>query len=597
MKIKTNKGFSLVEVIVAATVFAVVAMAIYQGFISITNLVALSREKIVAVDLINSEFELVRNLSYANVGLQTGIPHGVLLATSTVSKDGKTFDVVRTIRNIDDPFDGTIGGSPNDLSPADYKMIQIKISCENCKNPVNLEAVSNIAPKNLETASANGAIFVKVFDANGNPVPQAEVHVQAVGLGINIDETTNNDGLLALVDVPPANNAYSISVSKNGFTIDRTYPVSVGNPHPTKPDATVLLQQLTQVSFVIDKVSIINVRSKDLQCGPVTDVPFTLSGAKLIGTDPDVLKFSGNYSTGASGVKTLNSMEWDLFTLVVGGGLNLAGVNPPSPFSILPDSTQNVDIIVAEGAPQNLLVTVRDNVTGLPLSGVKLTLTQGSFSEVKVTGQGYLGQTDWSGGGGQGDFVDETKYWNLIGSIDVNSPAGEIKLKKVFSDYLPFGMLTSSVFDTGTSSNFSNIIWAPTDQPPQTGTNSVKLQFASSPDNTGATTWNYLGPDGTGSTSYTLVNNNINSIHNGDRYFRYIVFLSTENTKKTPNVSDVAIVYTSECIPPGQALFSGHSSGNHDLMLEKNGYQTKTLDVNLILGNDWKSIETTMSPE
>jgi prepilin-type N-terminal cleavage/methylation domain-containing protein len=44
LKIKSG-GFSLVEVIVAATVFSVVAMAIYQGFISITNLISVSRDK------------------------------------------------------------------------------------------------------------------------------------------------------------------------------------------------------------------------------------------------------------------------------------------------------------------------------------------------------------------------------------------------------------------------------------------------------------------------------------------------------------------------------------------------------------------------
>lgn len=597
MKIKTNKGFSLVEILVATAVFAIVAMAIFQGIFSINALVSASRDKVVAIDLINSEFELIRNLSFVNVGLQNGIPRGVLLATSTITKDGRQFNITRTIRNIDDPFDGTIGGSPNDLSPADYKMVEIEALCLSCKTPLDFSATANVSPKNLETASTNGALFVRVFNANGNPVPQADVHITNFALGININDTTDNNGLLAVVDVPPAQNSYRIVTSKSGYTTDRTYATSTSNPNPLKPDATVLLQQLTQISFVIDKVSTINVSSKNMQCASVANVPFNIAGAKLIGTDPDVLKFSGDYSTDGSGIKILNNMEWDMFNLTVGGGFDLAGINPPPPFMVLPDSIQNVDIVLAEGIPNNLLVTVKDSATELPLSGVNLTLDQGSFIANKVTGQGYLEQTDWSGGSGQTNFTDPTKYWSNDGNVETNSPAGELKLIKVLGSYVLSGILASSIFDTGTSSNFNNIVWTPTDQPPQTGVESIKFQLATSPNNTATTTWQYLGPDGTSGTYYTISNNNINTIHNGDRYFRYKIFLSTEVDNKTPNIASIAVTYTSDCIPPGQALFSGLSSGNHDLLLEKSGYQTKTYEVNIITNDDWQSIEANMSPE
>lgn len=585
----------MIEVIVASAIFAVVALAIYQGFFSITNLVAASRDKIAMIDLVNSEFELIRNLSYSNVGLQGGVPNGVLSATSTTIKDGRQFEIVRTIRNVDDSFDGTIGGSPNDLSPADYKMVQISVSCLSCKNPLDFSAIANVAPKNLETASTNGALFVRVFDANGNPVPQANVSVSNSATGISINDTTNNEGLLAIVDIPPAQNAYRIVATKSGYTTDRTYPSSVSNPNPIKPDATVLLQQLTQVSFIIDRVSVINVRSKDLQCAAVPDVPFSIAGAKLIGTSPDVLKFSGDYFTDGSGEKNLNDIEWDTFNLTVGGGFNLAGLNPISPFNILPNATLNVDIIIADGTPNNLLVSVKDSATSLPLSEVNLTLTQGSFLATKVTGRGYMEQTDWSGGSGQTNFSDPSRYFNDDGNIDTASPAGELKLVKVLDNYVPAGILTSSIFDTGTSSNFTNLIWNPTDQPPQAGADSVKFQVATSPDNTATTTWQYLGPDGTAGTFYTIANNNINPIHNGDRYFRYKIFLSTEVTDKTPNIASVAMVYTSDCIPPGQALFSGLIPEAYNLLLQKTGYQDQNYGVN-VTDSGWQSIETTMSP-
>jgi len=596
-KLKNRSGFSLIEVLVAAGIFSIVAVSIYSSFTSLTSLISNSRDKIAATALLNEQFELVRNLAFSKVGLVQGIPSGVLPATTTVVKDGRTFTIVRTIRNIDDPYDGTIGGSPNDLSPADYKMVDITISCSACKNFTTVSGVANVAPKNLETASTNGALFIKVFDANGVPIQNARVQVTNSAAGVNLDEVTDNTGTLAIVDAPPGTNAYRIIASKTGYTTDRTYATSSGNPNPVKPDATVLLQQVTQVSFVIDKVSTINVSSKDLQCAAIANVPFDIAGSKLIGTNPDVLKFSGSYITDSSGLKILNDIEWDTFNLTVGGGFNLAGVNPPSPFSILPDSVQNVQIIIADGEPNNLLATVKDSVTQLPLSEVNLTLTQGSFSASKVTGRGYLEQTDWSGGSGQGNFVDSTRYWSDDGNIDIDSPDGELTLAKVLGDYALSGILTSSIFDTGTSSNFNSIIWNPTDQPPQAGANSVRFQLATSLANTATTTWSYVGPDGTASTYFTLSNNNINAAHNGHRYFRYKIFLSTLVTNKTPNVANVAVTYTSDCIPPGQALFSDLSSGNHDLLLEKTGYQTQTFPVNIITNDDWQAVEALMSPQ
>ncbi len=596
-KKQTSGGFSLVEVIFSATIFTIIAISVYSGYANLNRLISASRDKVIGVDLLNEQFEIIRNIPYASIGLVQGIPVGVLQATSTIVRDGRTFSIVKTVRNIDNPFDGTLGGSPNDLSPADYKLVEISLNCAACRNFSEMKASSYFAPKNLETASNNGALFIRVFDANGNPVPQARVEITNSSAGVYIVETTDNNGSLQIVDAPPGINAYRIIVTKSGYTTDRTYAPSISNPNPVKPDATVVLRQVTQISFIIDKVSIINVRSRDLQCAAVPSVSFNISGAKLIGTNPNIVKYSGSFSTDSAGSKTLSNIEWDTFTLTPGGVGNLIGINPASPFSVLPDSVQNVDMIFGEGIPNNLLVTAKDSATGLPLSGVHLTLTQGVFTAEKVTGRGYMEQTDWSGGAGQSTYTNDTMYYSDDGNIETSSPNGELKLKKVLGNYVGSGFLVSSVFDTGTSSNFSNILWSPTDQPPQTGSDSVRLQLATSPDNTSTTTWEYLGPDGTASTYYNVGNNNISQVHNGGRYFRYKIFLKTNASNKTPNIASVAVTYTSDCIPPGQSLFPGLSSGNHRLILEKTGYQTQQYDVNIITNDDWQSIEVNMLPE
>lgn len=580
----------MVEIIIASAIFAIVAVSIYQGFISITNLISASRDKVATVDLINSEFELIRNLSYADVGLQGGIPNGVLSATSTVIKDGREFVITRVIRNIDDPFDGTIGGSPNDLSPADYKIVQINVSCNSCKNSLDFSAVSNVSPKNLETASTNGALFVKVFDANGNPVPQANVHIENASLGININELTNNDGLLAIVDAPPAQNSYRIIVSKSGFTTDQTYATSTGNPNPLKLDATVILQQLTQISFVIDRTSSINLHTVTNTCASVADVPFTVDGTKLIGTNPDVYKWTGNFTTDASGSKNIAGIEWDVFSFTTSGGFYLAGVNPISPISILPDSNQNVDLIITADNPAFLLVSVKESSTSLPISGATVSLA----GQTLITDQGFLSQTDWSGGSGQLNFTNPARYYSSDGNVEINSPAGELKLLSSLGSYVASGEITSSIFDTGASSNWSQADILPTDQPIETGANSVRFQIATALENTATTTWNFLGPDGTNGSFYSILNNNINPLHDGDRFVRYKIFLSTADSSFTPNISDFVISFSSSCIPPGQVLFSNLGLQNYSLEVQATGFAPQTIPVTI--SSNWQKQDVLLSP-
>src|SRR3989344_1857828 len=593
---KINRGFSLVEVVVASAIFATVAISIYQSFISITSLISASRDKVSAIDLINSEFELIRNLTYGDVGLQGGIPNGVLLATSTVVKDGREFDITRVIRNIDDSFDGIIGSLPNDLSPADYKMVQISISCNSCKNPLDFSAVSNISPKNLETASTNGALFIKVFNANGDPLPLANVHIENASLGVDINETTDNDGLLAIVDAPPAQNSYKITVSKNGFTTDRTYATTT-YPNPLKPEATVLLQQVTQISFVIDRVSDISLRTITNTCLPVPDVPFAISGTKLVATAPDVYKWSlSNPSTDALGIKNIANVEWDVYSFTTSPGFYLAGTNPISPISILPNSSQNVDLIMTNDSPAFILVNVKDGSTGLPISGASVSIG----SQTLVTDQGYLRQTDWSGGSGQLNFTDASSFFSSDGNVEINNPAGELKLLESLGNFVPSGELTSSIFDTGTSSNWSRVDILPTDQPPLAGLNSVRFLIATSEDNTATTTWDFLGPDGTvgnfSNNFYTITNNNINPIHNGDRYIRYKIFLSTIDDSFSPNVSDFVISFSSFCIPPGQVLFSNFTEPqDYTLEVKATGYTTQIINP-VSVNSSWVNQDVSLSP-
>ncbi|HBW74247.1 MAG TPA: hypothetical protein DEF59_03220 [Candidatus Magasanikbacteria bacterium] len=592
-----QKGFTLIEVVVSIALFAMFAVGVYSAVSYILQSSYVSRVQFQQIEVANEQLELARNLPYDQVGVVGGIPAGVLPQSKTITKSGTTFLVKNYVRNIDDPFDGTLGGSPNDTSPADYKKVQIEVTCLKCviapKNPAIIS--TNIAPKGLESASTNGAIFITVFDAAGLPISGATVHITNPTLAPNLDlaDVTDTNGKLQLLDMPPAVESYHIEATKSGYSTDGTITPGGAITNPIKPDATVSAQTVTNISFNIDKVGSIPLTSINTLCVPKSNVEFSVKGNKLIGKDPDVLKFNQLITTDATGKFTLSGLEWDTYQFVLfGTTYDIAGTIPTLPITLAPAATQNLSIILAAHTANNFLVTVKDNGTKLPLTGAVVTIAKSSFSAQVITGNGYARQTDWSGGSGQATYTDETKYFSQDGSISDSGTPGDLFLKKIGNNYLWSGELISSTIDFGAPSNFTNIEWLPLAQPPQTGADSLKFQIASSPVLDPAQ-WIFLGPDGTPNTYYTASITNINSVHDNNRYLRYKVFMSTINNKYTPQLSEIAVSFTSGCTPPGQAFFSSLSSGTYDITVSLSGYQDVITQVDV---NGASTAEIFMAP-
>ncbi|MBP6858938.1 MAG: prepilin-type N-terminal cleavage/methylation domain-containing protein [Candidatus Pacebacteria bacterium] len=590
-----KNGFTLVEVLVGSAVFLIIALAAYNAYISLFNLVNLSQYKVMAVALANEQFEIARNMPYGDVGIVNGIPKGKIPSSQTLIRGGVTFDVDAIVRNIDLPFDGQIGSTTNDTSPADNKLVQITVSCAGCENMKPFTVIGQVAPKSLETLSTNGALFVRVFDANGQPVQGASVYVENVATTtatIIINDVTDTHGMLQLIDVPPGDQAYRIIVTKDGYSTDRTYPAGdIANPTPAKPDATVIVQNVTQMSFAIDLLGSLEVSSVTPLCAVVPSFDFSLKGSKLLNSGgADVLKYSQNLITDGSGSLSLPSMEWDTYTVTpTDGSYDLAGLNPLNPVTVNPGAAQALQLILIPKDPRSLLVTVRDGATQLPISGATVELSGGA-SDTQVTGKGFINQTDWSGGDGQSTYSDETKYFWSNGFVDAVSTPGDLKLTNAFGSYNPDGILESSTIDTGSVSNFYSLVWSPTNASAST---SVMFQIATATTSS-PVSWEYLGPDGTASSYYTVSDTPISSVHNDDQYLRYKVFLHTDDSALTPIVSDVAFTFTSSCTPPGQVVFPGLSAGNYHITITKTGYAT--FDQDVTMGSGWQEVQAVMAP-
>lgn len=576
-----QKGLTLIETLVASAIFVVFSIAIYRLYSTVFTLSSRIRTKTVMTEIAGEQFEFIRNLAYGTVGTVGGIPSGIVTPVQTITRNGSAFTVTTTIRNIDDPADGTLGGTPNDLSPADKKLVEIEVTCAVCKEAASIVYTSVVAPKNLETENGNGALVIRAIDANGQPVPDAQVQIVNTALtpSVTINDVTGATGVLTIVDAPPSSQRYQITVTKDGFSTERTYtPGATGNPSPTKPHLTVAANTITQSTFSIDRKSTYTIVTQSLQCSVIGNVSGTLTGTKLIGTAPDVIKHLLNFTTGSFGEVTLGDIEWDTYSLAIGGTTyDVVGTNPISPLVVPPGSTQALTITLASNNPQRLVIGVVDSA-GLPLAeaGVTISGPSGTFSD--TTNIGSVTQTDWSGGAGQLSMGDADKF-DTSSNIHFSS-AGALSLLSS-GTYLTPGALTSSVIDLGGEAVFHQLSWLPATQPAGVGTNPVQFQIATSATNDEETIWNYLGPDGTDATYYTANPSNINTLHDGMRYVRYRVFLSTANPAVTPTLTDVALTYTAGCLPPGQVDFAGLSNGTYHVTVSKSGFQTFQKDITI----------------
>ncbi|MFA5106927.1 MAG: carboxypeptidase regulatory-like domain-containing protein [Patescibacteria group bacterium] len=405
-------GFTLIEVLVGLTIFAIVMVGFYTLMDYGTKILSDNRARVDAIAIANKRMEMIRNLSYDDVGIASGIPNGTIPQTEVVVLNHITYTLETDIRYVDDPFDGTASGSPPDTNSADYKSVRIEVTWSRMLINKPIVLVTEVTPKGMEKTVDGGTILLTVFDAHGQPVPSAAVHIENTDVVpvISYDTTTQTNGTLVLPGMPPSIETYDVRVTKDGFSTDQTYEVDpVANPNPAHPPLSVYLNVVTEASFAIDQLGTATIRTLDQASQPLPNIDFALHGSKIIGTDGEnnpIYKYTQTFTTNASGEITIPDLEWDTYHFSIdNAGINydIAGANPPLPITLDPGATQNTDIALeTPHANHTLLVTVRDqNMVLMPNVPVQLNRVVPPYNGQKTTtawGQAFftpLEQSDY----------------------------------------------------------------------------------------------------------------------------------------------------------------------------------------------------------
>jgi len=356
VKAKKARAFTLIEVLIDLFLLSLISAAIISGYMASVKAARFAKAKISAVALANEKMEEIRNMPYDNVATKKGIyPAGELEDSENINRGGIVFTLKRVVSYVDDQYDGnaegTIPGQPVDLYPSDYKKVEIGVYLENKSGRLAF-LTSNMAGKAAETPTETGIIKICVVDSKYLPVSEAIVTIVNPGVvpPVDLEVTTGNDGCILIPNLPPENhNQYHLSVTKNGFSTDTTYPRTPQNPNSTQPDKNVLIQQVTNQILVIDFFSTLTIDLVDPNGNKISDTVVHVEGTKEKWFNPSTFKYSADLTTDANGHLELKNMEFDEYKFTV-PGKTIATISPYQPLQLGAGTTENVKITTAPGS-------------------------------------------------------------------------------------------------------------------------------------------------------------------------------------------------------------------------------------------------------
>jgi len=91
--INENKGFSLIEALIAVIILAIVSVLMVQGVSMARRAYSSNKIKTEATALANQEIEKIRSMSFSEIGIVSGNPSGTLELQTFINN----FTVIRSV--------------------------------------------------------------------------------------------------------------------------------------------------------------------------------------------------------------------------------------------------------------------------------------------------------------------------------------------------------------------------------------------------------------------------------------------------------------------------------------------------------------------
>lgn len=244
-------GFSIIEVMVAMMVFAVMSVGIAYGIANTLQLTQTSRGRETAVALASQDIDTLRQTAAASTG-------GIFKVVSKAGADntktigGVTYKIERAVTWVQsDGASGACGTSNGKLA---YKSVVETVSWANPRGggASSTTVTSAIAPSDAVTDPGYGTIIISAVTASGSPYQGVSITVTPLAGGGGSTLTT------AVQSTDAQGCSYAVNVAPGDYTVTATTTggIDTNQAQPSsQTPITVSAGASSPVPFVYDRAS------------------------------------------------------------------------------------------------------------------------------------------------------------------------------------------------------------------------------------------------------------------------------------------------------------------------------------------------------
>lgn len=278
-----DSGISLVEVLVAMLIFAIIAISVASSLVTALAITRENKARGIASNLAASEIDRVRAL---------GDPFAVHYREQVIAVPGEgDYTVKTTFAWVTPGGDvetcGTAGG------PLQYKSVTVSVAWPAMRDgvdPVRFDTL--LAPSKRINDPTKGTILISVEDAMGIGKPGVTFTVTP-SAGLGTISPTDADGCSYILEAPAG--TYTVKLTGSGMLDDgRTEGLQRPNPHKTQ---TVVVGSSTSFAFQYDTNMRYQVNFASNVTGPRPRVPTNLEYTFINSNGTFVTKANGSGSS------------------------------------------------------------------------------------------------------------------------------------------------------------------------------------------------------------------------------------------------------------------------------------------------------------
>jgi prepilin-type N-terminal cleavage/methylation domain-containing protein len=362
-------GFSLIEVLIAMMVFAVLSVGVAYSLLSVLAMTKEGRARQMATNLAAQEIDLDRS---AKDVFTLGD------STRTVTNADGSFVVKRTTQWVSGAGEGNGCGSGTGV--LQYKRINVSVTWDGMRagaSPVRTD--TQLAPKNLINDPALGTIIVATLAAGG--AGSAGVSVSATptagvpgNTAVSVTgAATNAQGCSYLLKVVPG--TYDVTVSRAGYIDNGQVPTST-----KATNIAVTAGTSASAGFVFDLAGSFSVTYASNATAGTVQFPSNL--------DTTFLSTAGVYvsaATAAAASRTLQLFPFPGGYAVMAGKYVAPSQSSPGCISVDPEAWPEAPALTASTRTLSTTTTA----AGLPMGLLTLSGAAGKFvTAVSATGTG-----------------------------------------------------------------------------------------------------------------------------------------------------------------------------------------------------------------